>query len=550
MPRAKYIQTLLLNIIGICVGSAVALLGIWSGIKAREHTTGPTPTAYNSSQAAVCAIWLFANIWFVNVLRAKMPALQFPVIMYSIFTNVAFTYGPLFQTIAQGEALVKQLLEGFLTAFAISTGVSLFIIPVSSRTVVFKEMTGYVAAIRGGLKAQSAYLQSLEKSDMFGESAATKSEEKGGNSSNTKSKKVSTGAGSSPEAQALKGSIAGLAGLHGKLHGDLEFGKREFAYGKLEPHDLDKLFSLFQMILIPMIGMSTITDIFERIAERRGWIDSTDKTLFDTEEAWEHDPDVQSKIREKKVWNEIMKVLHEPFAIVSAHMDEGLEHAGLILGFVAPPKKQSKSGTADEDVEAKGDRVRPGDEGFGDYLEQQLTIFYNKRGQALSAWAQGRHITAEEFNAATSPPIDGSPIGDDQIRHQKDQQQLYLILYMEFLLYSTGTAILNFLRFADSKKADGTMSKNKFIVPGVHRIKKWILNLHNEDSTTDETTPDSLEGTQSTIYMGAGFGKRKDPEHLPAKNAWEAFGNGIRTIPRFLGSVESTFGFRVACKWT
>jgi hypothetical protein len=28
MPRAKYIQTLILNVVGICVGSAVALLGI------------------------------------------------------------------------------------------------------------------------------------------------------------------------------------------------------------------------------------------------------------------------------------------------------------------------------------------------------------------------------------------------------------------------------------------------------------------------------------------------------------------------------------------
>jgi hypothetical protein len=150
MPRAKYIQTLVLNLIGICIGSAIALLGIWSGVQARLHTTTVGSTArYNSSQSAVCAIWLFANIYFVNVLRAKLPALQFPVIMYSIFTNVAFTYGPMFPTIEAGETLIKELLEGFLTAFAISTGVNLFIIPVNSRTVVFKEFTGYLGAVRG-----------------------------------------------------------------------------------------------------------------------------------------------------------------------------------------------------------------------------------------------------------------------------------------------------------------------------------------------------------------------------------------------------------------
>jgi hypothetical protein len=150
MPRTKYFQTLILNIIGICIGSAIALLGIWSGVQARKHTTPPDSKAtYNSSQAAVCAIWLFANIYFANVLRAKMPALNLPVIMYSIFTNVAFTYGPLFPTIGAGVSLIKQLLEGFLTAYAIATGVNLFIIPVSSRTVVFKEFTGYLGAVRG-----------------------------------------------------------------------------------------------------------------------------------------------------------------------------------------------------------------------------------------------------------------------------------------------------------------------------------------------------------------------------------------------------------------
>lgn len=153
MPRAKYIQTVILNALGICIGSAVALLGIWSGVQARNHTTPPGSTAtYNSSQAVVCAIWLFANIYFVNTLRAKIPALQFPAIMYSIFTNVAFTFGPNFQTIKQGEALIRQLLIAFLSAFALSTAVSLFVIPVSSRTVVQKEQAQYVEAVRGALK--------------------------------------------------------------------------------------------------------------------------------------------------------------------------------------------------------------------------------------------------------------------------------------------------------------------------------------------------------------------------------------------------------------
>jgi hypothetical protein len=122
MPRAKYFQTLMLNVLGTCVGGAITLLGIWSGVQARIHTTPPgSATLYNSSQAVICAIWLFANIWFANALRAKLPVLQFPVIIYSIFTNVAFTFGPILVTMESGEALVKELLTGFLTAFGIAT---------------------------------------------------------------------------------------------------------------------------------------------------------------------------------------------------------------------------------------------------------------------------------------------------------------------------------------------------------------------------------------------------------------------------------------------
>jgi capsid portal protein len=116
-------------------------------------------------------------------------------------------------------------------------------------------------------------------------------------------------------------------------------------------------------------------------------------------------------------------------------------------------------------------------------------------------------------------------------------------------LYSTGSAILKFIRFAEAKVEDGTLKKNRLIHPGQRRLRKWIKSLGTEDSTVDSNTPGSLEGGSSTVYLGSGFNKKKDPEHLPAATTWEKIGNGIRTIPHFLGSVESAFGARVACKF-
>ncbi|KFY72534.1 hypothetical protein V499_07347 [Pseudogymnoascus sp. VKM F-103] len=541
MPRAKYIQTLILNTIGICLGSAVALLGIWSGVQARVHTTPPGSTArYNSSQAAVCAIWLFANIYLVNALRAKIPALQFPAIMYSIFTNVAFTFGPNLQTIEQGEALIRQLLIAFLAAFAISTGVSLFIIPVSSRAVVQKGQAAYVQAIRGVLKAQTAYIQSLESSDMFAttETATdpkTDDRKKGKNQDKSKSSPAET-----TQARDLKGAIGALTGLHGKLYGDMPFAKREYAWGKLDAKDLDEIFTLFRGILIPLIGMSTITDIFERIAERRGWVEPHENS-FDRAESWEH-LDEASKSEEKKVWNEVMKALHEPFAIAVAAMDEGMEHAGLVLEILPKPKKKKEG-----DVEENGTDPRPGDLEFTSFLNQKVVDFHSKRGETLKAWARQKGLSEDEFDNAKSAPGDSNNLTPDEAQHRRDQQQLYLMLYMEHLLYSTGIAILNFVKFADKKVEDGAMKKNRLIVPGRRRLKKWIMGLGHEDATVDADYPDSTESGMSNIYMGSGFNKRKDPEHLPPQTAWQHFGNALRTIPRFLGSPESAFGFRVAC---
>lgn len=114
-------------------------------------------------------------------------------------------------------------------------------------------------------------------------------------------------------------------------------------------------------------------------------------------------------------------------------------------------------------------------------------------------------------------------------------------------LYSTGVAVLTFVNFADKKVADGTMKKSRLILPGQRRLKKWILSIGREDSPADNETPDSMESGANHVYMGPRYSPKKDPEHLPPKNAWERFGNGIKKISKFLGSAESAFGLRVSC---
>jgi hypothetical protein len=258
MPRAKFIQTKIMNVIATCIGSAFAMLMVWSALKAREHTTAPgaPPSRYNSSQSAVLGVWLFFLIYIVNTLKAKFPQFSFPVIIFSIQANVAATSGFQFTTTAQCESFVRRLLTAFLTGFALATGVSLFIVPVTCRQVVAKEMTGYLGLLKAAIAAHKDYIHSLEESDMFRSTYVPEAE--GGEDADTEKKPKAR-----PEVAAVKKTITGLQELHGKLTADLAFAKREVAYGKLTPDDFQAMFKHLRSILMPTLSLGSVIDLFE-----------------------------------------------------------------------------------------------------------------------------------------------------------------------------------------------------------------------------------------------------------------------------------------------
>lgn len=114
-------------------------------------------------------------------------------------------------------------------------------------------------------------------------------------------------------------------------------------------------------------------------------------------------------------------------------------------------------------------------------------------------------------------------------------------------MQATGEAVQDLVAFAESKAEDGTMSKKRLIFPSGRRLRKWFLGIFSNEDSTAEDSPDIMETGTNVVYLGQGWMNKKDPEHLPAKNAWERFGNGVRRFSRFFGSSESVFGFRVAC---
>lgn len=542
LPRGKFLQNLVLNVFAICVGSAIAMLALWSAVQARVNTTpaGQSPldpatgsVRYNSSQSAVCGVWLFANIWFVNVLRAKFPSFNVPVILFSILVNVASTFGARMPTVSYARNFVQQLLTAMLTGMALATVVSLFVIPVSSRMVVGKEFQGVMGLLRKIVGLQSKYLMGLEELDMF--TVATNMARQDAEEEELKKKKTKGWRNRKPEtpmskeaaiAKQIKQAVAQVNELSGKIQLDIAFAKRELAWGKLDAKDLGEIAGLVRNAAIPIVGMTTIMDIFQRVAERRGW-----------NTAGENSPDVLAeKNVEKSVWNEVMKRMHEPYQLLAQAVDEGLQHAALQLEIMPRPKAAKKAPDA-VDVEARGDSLKPGDAGYTKVIDEKLERFRALKGVTLRTWIKERAIVRGQE----------TDLSDAEIR-ERDQAQLYVLLYMERLMHASAEGMKALVTFSDKKVADGTMSKNRLIFPSQRRIMKWIRSVFSsEGDTTADESPDSLESGANIVYVGDGYNRKKNPEHLPPANGWERFGNGVRNVAGFFGSSESAFGFRVAC---
>ena len=86
---------------------------------------------------------------------------------------------------------------------------------------------------------------------------------------------------------------------------------------------------------------------------------------------------------------------------------------------------------------------------------------------------------------------------------------------MEFLLWSTGQAVLGFVHFADTMVETGVMKRRKLILPGKRRLRKWIMNAFSEQDGTTDISPDHAEAGINGVYLGSSFQRRRDPEHLP-----------------------------------
>ncbi|GES64700.1 MFS transporter [Aspergillus terreus] len=536
MPRAKFVQMMFLDILAVCIAAAVCLLMMFCSVKARQHTEtvssaglSPNDAPYNSSASAVSGVWLFFQIYVAHAWRAKYQQFQFPVIIYSIFVNVTFTYGARMTTMSLAIGMVKRLLEACLAGLGLATGVCLFIYPVTSRKVVFKEMAGYIGGLRGALNAHSAYFETLERDDMFGRAETYDSHVE----KITKKGKVY-----SPEAEAIRTAVHKLTELHAKLHADLTFAKREVAYGKLGPDDLQAIFRHLRNVMIPVVGLSFVVDIFQRLSEYNKWNQPIDPTMTDMPDLLRH--------RAVQEWNDIMRAVHDPFKDMIQSVDDGLQHASFVLKLAKPPKQKT-----DADVESSASAPKaPGEKGFATDFERRLKDFKIAKRIALRTWSEdkGIELPKDFFERPTSAAMNIKDVpGESSTMRDRSRRQLYLFLYMEQLLNSTGQMVLEFVHFADEKAESGKLSRHHLIIPGWKRLRKWFKSILKADDSHEDDNLGDINTQNNILHLGEAYRYRKDPEHLPPVTLFQKIGDRIRVIPTWFRSAESAYGFRVAC---
>jgi Putative ER transporter, 6TM, N-terminal len=456
--------------------------------------------------------------------------------VYCIFTIVASTYAPVFPNMTAGRSFAKRLIETFLTGFGIATGVSLFIFPMTSRTIVCKQMGGFVGLLKLALSAHGKYMRSisLNHGDDEKESAPTpegKNEmvdngqqrpQHGLHGAKNQKKKVSSSA-LPAEAAVMKKALIEVGALFGKIHMELGFAKKEMAYGKLGCEDLANISLHLRDIMLPVVGMTTFIDILASVKDKG----TSAQTLLES-------ADTVEAVRKLEIeeWDEIMAFSHEPFQRLNESMQEGLTHISYVLELAKRPKKGAK------DIEKASKHPEPGEKGFVTYLENEMRDFGKHRESTLKSWCERKGIDLP--TAFWDDPTQYYSMEDEKaaglLRQKENQQQLYLVLYVEYLTWSIGQSILKMVRYADGKVADGTMSKKRIILPGWKRIVKWIRRVFDPDDT-DST--DDIEIGSANIWVGDSLKARKDPEHLPPTTLMQKTTGGFRAIPRFLGSSAS-----------
>ena len=314
--------------------------------------------------------------------------------------------------------------------------------------------------MNGVLKLQTAYMGSLQAFDPAKAVNQANSNDKKDDKKKRKKKKIDEHTDdilSTPPAIKLRETQNKLLELHAKLSGDVTSAKREIAFGKLESHDITELWRLLRLAFLPVVGLSSMINILERLAVELQWNKSADELTTEEKEARDHQLDHM---------HFLMNRLHNPMGQMVGSLDGAFQHILLTLEFEKPDKKQKQP-----DVESKGDEpAKPGTPGFAAVFKQQTDNFYESKQKTLLEWCKEHNIELPpDFFESSFVAPENISYPEASVRERR-QRQLFFILYVEYLLWRCSRSMLDVILYVDKRKQEGALDKSKVIFPGSKTI--------------------------------------------------------------------------------
>lgn len=454
-----------------------------------------------------------------------------------------------YPNMAAGLQYISQLLKTFLLGFAISTGVSLLIMPITSRGNFILGVKSYVKGVNEAMDNLSSFIENLHADDEFGEATlmaqmtwqTTRSRTRDNKNKNKKPSKHRS------KTDALKDSVDNLRGMLGKMTLDLFYAKHEMAWGRLSPDDLKEVISLLRTIQLPIAGMGMLPTIIRKLSTTLTLSRHASAMSDGSEDETDIDPDESdSETLEPESLFHFVHPLSSTLDTSSQLVKSGLYHALITLKFMSfkeVAKQNRKDGyPAPGDAEASGDSISPGQEGFTEQFEKSLHEFYARRQNVPDTW-----LSLKAFNSHIEEPHSSShnARNSDYSELPETRGEFFIILYMEHLQDTLLQTVHDLVKLANRKAEDETVKHKRFIIPPWEHVKEWV-RVDPLEQERDSANQDTSEPGMGWSDPHDPLTQNPDPEHLPAVNSWQRAGNYLRRISHLLASSHSAFGFRVA----
>lgn len=424
--RGKFFHFLVQGLVLVCFGAVSSLLMMYCCVKVRQYTSDPAAlngieiqeilsVPYNTAASVVAAVWLFFQTYIVSTLRGDDRELGIPVQMHCMLFFVAAAEAPDYVTISAGFDLVKRSLLAMLSGMGLATLTHIFIFPTTCRDDVLGLMGRYIEALQDALRADESYFQSMEQLDMFVR-VQTRNE--------TEEKQLYRA-----RADAVKNAARNITRLHASLSKELPYAKREVAYGKPGVGEFGLLSRQLRATMVPIIGLSTVVDLFDRVMEWNNWTKPVEEGGIDLKEDAVH-------ARMVLDWNTIMASAHDPFAQIIEVMHDGLEHVALRLNLANRKhikQHRRQIAAARDEEEAVSSRVRPNEDGFAQYLAAKCDSFYNARLITLREWCKQKGVNLpQDFfsHSRADQPIQLPENVPETLPRDRAERQLYILLYV------------------------------------------------------------------------------------------------------------------------